>query len=620
MESVTASGLSVFVLIWVGAALADDGGAVYQKHCAQCHDRGVERAPQRDAMKLMTPERVLAALTNGKMAEQGKALTVAEARAVAAFVTAQPFGMVESVAQGLCADPAAAFDRPFAGPYWNGWGVDAANSRLQPAAMAGLTAEQVGRLKLKWAFGFPGGIRALAQPTVVGGRIFVGSDTGKVYSLDAVTGCTYWMFPADATVRTAISIGRSGTRWAAYFGDQRAQAYAVDASTGALLWKVRVEQHPAAMITGAPALNDGRLYVPFSGGNEEVNGGSPQYECCKFRGGVTALDAATGKQVWESYTIPETPHPVRKNKQGTQLWGPSGAGVWSSPTVDMKKRAIYVTTGDSYSDPPARTSDAFVAFDMDTGKMLWSRQMTSGDAFNLGCPSGDNCPEAKGPDFDFGSSPGLVDLPNGKRALVAGQKSGMVHAVDPDQQGEVLWQTRVGKGGPLGGVQWGSAADGTNVYVALSDFSSAPAKGPEPGAQRTMFGIYFKPDPKAGGGLFALKLTTGERAWYTPAPECGDKAGRSPAQSAAVTAIPGVVFSGSLDGHLRAYSTNDGRILWDVDTAREYSTVNSVKGTGGSIDGPGPVVVGGMLYVNSGYGFLGGMPGNVLLAFSVDGK
>jgi polyvinyl alcohol dehydrogenase (cytochrome) len=605
--------------MWAGIAFAHDGGAIYQKRCAQCHDAGAARAPQPAAMKLMTPERVLAALTDGKMAEQGKALTAAETRAVAMFVTGKSFGAGEAAGQGLCADSAAAFDRPFSGPYWNGWGVDAANRRTQPAAMAGLSAEQVGRLKVKWAFGFAGGIRAYAQPTVAGGRIFVGSDSGKVYSLNAASGCTYWMFQADTQVRSAISIGPLGTRWAAYFGDQRAQAYAVDAATGALLWKVHVEEHPAAIITGAPALYDGRLYVPGSS-YEEVTGASPSYECCKFRGGVTALDAATGKQIWKSYTIAEAPQPVRKNKQGTQLWGPSGAAVWSSPTLDVKKRAVYVTTGDAYSDPPASTSDAFVAFDMDTGKMLWSRQMTAADAFNVGCPSGVNCPEANGPDFDFGSSPSLVDLPNGKRALVAGQKSGMVHAVDPDQQGEVLWQTRVGKGGSLGGVQWGTAADSQNVYVALSDYSSAMARGPEPGAHKTIFGVYFKPDPKAGGGMFALNLATGKRAWYTPPPGCGEKTGCSPAQSAAVTAIPGAVFSGALDGHLRAYSTDDGRIFWDVDTAIEYTTVNGVKATGGSIDGPGPVVVGGMLYVNSGYGFLGGMPGNVLLAFSVNGK
>ena len=609
-------------LLLASAACAQDGRAVYEKNCAACHDKGVSRAPLKDAFKRVSPESVLRALTDGSMATQGAALTKAEARAVAEFVTGKSFGSEPVEKQSTCVNSTAAFDKPFAGPHWNGWGVDLSNHRSQPAAMAGLSAEQVPKLKLKWAFGFPGAIRAYAQPAVAGGRIFVGSAGRKVYSLDAATGCTYWTFDTDAPVRTAISIGPAGERWAAYFGDQGAHAYAVDAGTGKLLWKTHVEESPLALVTGAPALQDGRLYVPVSGGAEEVVGASPKYECCKFRGSVSALDAATGKQIWKSYTIPETPQPVRKNKIGTQLWGPSGAGVWSAPTIDLKKRAVYVTTGDSYSDPPARTSDAFVAFDMDSGKMLWSRQITAGDAFNVACgsPEPANCPEARGPDFDFGSSPILVDLPNGKRALVAGQKSGMVHAVDPDQQGEVLWEARVGQGGALGGVQWGQAADGQNVYVALSDLRQTFVPETAPGAQKTIFGGHAAMNPKEGGGMFALSLTTGRRAWYTPPPGCGDKSACSPAQSAAVTLIPGVVFSGAMDGHLRAYATTDGRIIWEADTVKDFQTVNGVKANGGSIDGPGPVVVSGTLYVNSGYAFIGGIPGNVLLAYSVDGK
>jgi polyvinyl alcohol dehydrogenase (cytochrome) len=602
VESIAASRISVFVLtslLTAGAtAFGQDGAAIYQKQCGQCHDKGVGRAPQLLALSLLTPERVVAALTTGKMVEQGKALTPAEISAVSLFVTGKSFGVDQPITQGQCA-AAPAFDHPFAGPYWNGWGVDLSNRRMQPAAMAGLDAAQVPTLKLKWAFGFPGGGKAFAQPTVVGGRLFAGSDSGKVYALDAATGCIVWMFKADAPVRSAISIGPVGEKWAAYFGDQRAQAYAVDAATGTLLWKIRVEDHPAAMITGAPALYEGRLYVPDSS-YEEVTGSSPKYECCKFRGAVSALDAATGKVIWKSYTIAEEPHPVRKNKQGTQLYGPAGAAVWSSPTIDPVRHAVYITTGDSYSDPPARTSDSFLALDMDTGKLLWSRQLTAGDAFNLACPSNDNCPEAKGPDFDFGCSPNLVTLPNGKRALIAGQKSGMVHALDPDQQGEVLWQTRVGKGGPLGGVQWGNASDAQNVYAAVSDH-------------------FATKDPQDSGGIYALKLATGEKVWYTPPVHC-DRPNCTPAQSAAVTLIPGVVFSGSLDGHLRAYATADGRIIWDVDTISAYKTVNDVKAKGGSLDGPGPVVVGGTLYVNSGYGMFGETPGNVLLAFTVDGK
>lgn len=489
--------------------------------------------------------------------------------------------------------------------------------------MAQLSEEQVPKLKLKWAFGFPGVTRVDAQPTVVAGRLFVGSRGRKVYSLNAETGCIYWMFDADFPVRTAVSIGPNGSGWAAYFGDQHASAYAVDAATGKLLWKTSVEAHPAAVITGAPTLAAGKLLVPTSS-LEEVFGGNPQYECCKFRGSVSALDAATGKVLWKSYTIAEEPKPVRKNKLGVQLWGPSGAGVWSSPTVDLKNRMIYVTTGDSYSDPPAKTSDAFLAFDLETGKLQWLRQMTEGDAYNLDCngpaEKRNNCPEASGPDFDFGSSPILVEMANGQRGLIAGQKSGMVYALNPDKQGEILWQKQVGKGSAAGGVQWGSAADKNNVYAAVSDVQMRPVPEGTPGAQASVFGSSMRLDPKAGGGLFALKLETGEIVWHTPHPGCGEKPGCSPAQSAAATAIPGVVFSGGLDGHLRAYSTEDGHILWDVDTQHEFKTVNGVAAHGGSLDGPGAVIVGGILYVSSGYAFAGSAPGNVLLAFSVEGK
>jgi len=603
------------------AACAQDGGALYAKHCAECHDKGLGRAPLRAAMRQMSPRTVLMALTVGKMTAQGKGMSAAEARAVSVFLTGKTFETVEEPMQASCSEPKAAFDKPFSGPYWNGWGAGPANHRSQPQEMAGLTEDQVPRLKLKWAFGFPDVIRAYAQPTVAGGRIFLGSETGKVYSLDADSGCIYWIFEAGAGVRSAISIGAAGDGWAAYFGDGAANVYAVDAATGKLLWKTRIEDFPSAQITDAPALHEGRLYVGVSS-YEEATGAAPDYECCKFRGSLTALVAATGKQIWKSYTIPEEPRPVRKNKNGVQLWGPSGAGIWSSPTLDLAKHAIYVTTGDAYSDPAARTSDAFLAFNMDTGKMLWSRQMTAGDAFNLACgrPDNINCPEGNGPDFDFGSSPILVDLAKGKRALIAGQKSGMVHAIDPDQQGEVLWHVRVGEGGMVGGVQWGSAVDDQNVYVALSDLRYSIASKSESGAQKAFTGRYLVLDPKVGGGLFALRLATGERAWYAPPPGCWEKRGCSPAQSAAVTLIPGIVFSGSFDGHLRAYSTGGGRIVWDVDTATEFQTVDGVKANGGAIDGPGPVVVGGTLYVNSGYGFIGGMPGNVLLAYSVDGR
>ena len=519
-----------------------------------------------------------------------------------------------------------AFADPLSGPHWNGWGVDPSQRRFQPAEMAQLAAQDVPRLKLKWAFGFTGTDFAFAQPTVMGGRIFIGSQSGKVYSLDANTGCTYWEYyaGAGAAVRTAITVGQSATHWVAYFGDVKGNVHAVDAATGKALWKVHIDSDWAARITGSPTLVGTTLFVPVAS-SEELAGANPQYPCCSFRGSVVALQASTGGQLWKTYTIPEEPTARAMSSAGVQLMGPSGASVWSSPTYDAEKEMIYVTTGDNYSDPPTQTSDAILGLNAVFGKLAWVRQVTPGDAFNVACvasPPGPNCPEAKGPDMDFGSSAILVRLPSGKRALIAGQKSGVVTAVDPDRKGEVLWQTRVGRGSSLGGVQWGSAADDNKIYVAVSDTKFSVVSPGTPGAQESPFDskVAWLLDRSTGGGIHALRLESGEEVWQTPHPGCNDVPGCGPAQSAAVTAIPGIVFSGGLDGHLRAYSADDGRIVWGVDTKGEYRTVNGVAARGGSMDGPGPVVVGGALYVNSGYGLWGGTPGNVLLAYSVDGR
>jgi polyvinyl alcohol dehydrogenase (cytochrome) len=353
--------------------------------------------------------------------------------------------------------------------------------------------------------------------------------------------------------------------------------------------------------------------VPISS-LEELAGADPKYRCCTFRGSVLALDAANGNQLWRTYTIGETPKPTTKNRIGTQLYGPSGASVWSSPTIDVANKMIYVGTGDSYSEPAAPTSDAIMALDMETGAIKWVSQLTSGDAWNLACGGVDaaNCPPSNGPDFDFGSPPMLVTLTSGERRLIVGQKSGVVHGLDA-ANGKVLWSTRIGKGGPLGGVEWGSATDGRQAYVALSDQSFKRTGGP------MVIGMTAL-DPAVGGGLFALRLTDGSKIWNAAPPVCGDRPQCSPAQSAAITAIPGAVFSGALDGHLRAYSTENGRVLWDFDTSRDFDTVNKVTARGGSIDVGGPAIAEGVVLQTSGYPTFGGRGGNVLLAFSVDGR
>jgi polyvinyl alcohol dehydrogenase (cytochrome) len=618
--------LALLIFLALAPSARGEGGAtgeaLYRERCARCHDAGAGRTPRTEALRQMPGRRIFLALMSGAMNAQAEGLTGEQIDSLVTFLAGARPPTPAVSPEASCAAPGRPFVDPLTEPHWNGWGVDPQQHRFQPAAMARLAPDDVPRLKLKWAFGFPGDTRADAQPTVVGGRVFVGSVGGNVYALDAGTGCIHWRFDAGYSVRSAISIGRSAQGWVAYFGDRRANAYALDAETGRLLWKTNVEGHRTAVITGAPTLEGDVLYVPVSS-SEEVFGASLNYPCCSFRGSVVALDAATGKIRWQAHTIRQEPQPVRQNAVGTQLWGPSGAAVWSSPTVDRIKRRIYVTTGDNYSDPPSDTSDAFLAFDMDTGALMWARQMTTGDAYTVDCSgrTPTNCPQAKGPDLDFGSSAILVDLGNGHRALIAGQKSGVVHAIDPDRDGEILWQRRVGRGGTLGGVQWGSAVDGANVYVALSDVTPRRVAEGTPGAQKPAFGPgLYRAEPNIGGGLFALKLATGEIAWHTPHPGCGDVAGCSPAQSAAVTAIPGVVFSGGLDGHLRAYAAESGHIIWDVDTKKDYATVNGVPARGGSLDGPGAVVVDGMLYVNSGYTNFGTIPGNVLLAFSVDGK
>lgn len=598
-------------------AQAPDGAGVYKDHCAMCHDRSAEtRAPAPTALKEMLPENIILTLESGQMQQQGRTLSAPQKRAVAEFLTGKVVGQAQPEAKtNSCPDTSA----PLAssGATWNGWGADLANTRFQPAAEAGLDAQQIPRLKLKWSFAFPNTFVANGQPVIVGGRIFVPSANRKVYALDAKTGCQYWAIETQAPVRTAITVvplEGERTRQVAFFGDQRGNAYAVDASSGELLWKTHLDEHPNAKIVGAPEYAEGRVFVPVTAA-EEGPAMNPKYECCSARGALVALDARTGKQIWKTYTIAEVPHATFKSKAGTQMWGPSGASIWSAPTVDLERHVIYAGTGDNFSDPGTKTSDAVLAFDMKTGKILWSKQLTELDVFNMACvpgPSKASCPDQAGPDFDIGASPILVKASNGKRVLLVSQKSGVAHGLDPDHEGAVLWQTRVGHGSELGGIQWGSASDGANMYVALSDIKFI--------TMEFMTGKKLLVDPKGGGGLFALDVLTGKKVWAAAPSSCGERPNCSPAQSAAVTVIPGAVFSGSVDGHLRAYATKDGAVIWDFDTARDFATLNGLTAKGGSMDGPGPTVAGGMLYVCSGYGAWGGLPGNVLLAFSVDGR
>jgi polyvinyl alcohol dehydrogenase (cytochrome) len=596
--------IAVMGIVWLCAvplsAQTADGIRLIETHCASCHGNpaSTSKAPEMLSLWKSTSEEVYAALAKGSHTSL-PGITDAEKREVASTLGNRILGAADVADAKLmpnkCASNPAITD--LAGkPMWNGWGNDVANARFQTASAAALSADQVPQLKLKWAFGFPGAYEVYGQPTLAAGRVFLGVNTGAVYSIDAATGCVYWSFQADGGVRSAISIGpvkgQGSTRFGIYFGDMRSNVYMLDATTGKQVWKVKVEEHPASHITAGPTLYEGRLYVPVASVEERAAGLSTVYPCCQFRGSVLALDANTGHAFWKTYTIPQAPKPTTKTSKGVQQWGPNGGAVWNSPTIDAKNSAIYIGTGDAYTEPAGKNTDAIMALDMKTGKILWAIQDTENDAWLSGCgpnATSENCPKDPndlGPDYDFGSSPILRTLPNGKRILVAGQKSGMVWGHDPDREGTLVWKAQLVPKLALGMITFGGAADDQSAYFGL----------------RT-------------GGVAAVQLDSGEKRWFTaitPPPGTGPRG-----ETAAISAMPGVIFSGGWDGVLRAFATSDGHPLWEYNMIHDYDTVNHVAAKGGSMGAPGPTIAGGMLFAGSGYVFGGGTPGNVLLAFSV---
>ena len=600
------------------------GQMLYEQKCAVCHSPGAagSRAPTRDTLSELTPERVLEAITNGIMRSQAEGLTGDQKRGIAEYVVLRPLGSSAngdlSAMKNKCSLTAPIGELSERAP-WNGWGPDHSNARFQSSGAAGITAGQVPRLKLKWAFGFPGATSAYAQPTVVDGHLFTSSDAGYVYSLATDTGCIYWSFPASAGVRTPIIVGNgpargmANVRRIAYFGDVRANVYALDADTGRLVWKTKVEQHPQARITGGLVLEGNRLLVPVSS-LEELSGNDSHYECCTFRGSVVALEASSGNQIWKTYTIQDEPKPIRKSESGVQLWGPAGGGVWNTPTLDVERGEVYFGVGNAYTSPAAPTTDSVMALDLKSGRILWWHQVVAQDSWVIGCGRDDrartdHCPDrtlqnSKYFDVDMGASPILRQLPDGRRILITTGEAGLVNALDPAHEGRVIWTADLGgmpmqlprepgSGENQPGVAFGGAADEQAAYFPLE---------------------------RHEGGITAINVDTGKELWHmlAPKPNCNGERGCNAEQQSAATVIPGAVFSGARDGMLRAYSTRDGKILWEFNTKQSFETVNGVVAKGGGLGGPGVTVAGGMVFSNSGYGVLQGTPGNVLLAFGIE--
>ena len=586
---------------------AADGMALYQAHCAACHNGQVPRAPHMITFSTMGADTLLNAMNNGVMRAQASALSATEREVLAGFLAGE--AMVPPKPILACAEPIGALADSDAAAM-QGWGGNAENHRHSDGAVAGLDRNNVDQLALKWVFAYPGALRARSQPLVHDGVIFVGSQSGDIYALDLESGCAHWTYSAGAEVRSSLSLGQVPGREdpVLYMGDFSATVHAIDASDGSLVWRASVGDHPDATITGSPKLHDGSLYVPISS-SEWATAADPGYACCTFRGGVVSVDAASGELNWRAHVIDKPAAETGEtNPFGAARKGPAGAPVWNSPTIDAKRGVLYVGTGEAYTSPAADTSDAVLAFSLATGERQWAKQLLGGDAWNMACFIGEaaNCPEEDGPDLDIGAS--TVLWSGGERDyLLVGQKSGDVYALDPDRGGAVVWHNKVGRGGFLGGVHWGMSVNDDSLFVPIAD--------------TTITGRFSGP---VFPGIHALDPTSGTKRWYTPS--VADCEGKSPipvcdqGMSAAITSTDQLVFAGTLDGNLKAYDSVSGEIIWSFDTYGEFESVSGEMALGGSIESDGPVLYKGHVIVNSGYQFGARMPGNALMIFSLPPK
>ena len=580
------------------------GASLYAANCAACHDGGLPKAPHRQWLELLAPASIVRALTSGVMATQGSGLTAREKLQIAEYLTRVPVsGGLPKVSEApRCTGTATRFDRTkpivIAG---GGRG----SARFIPASLAKMTAADLPRLELKWAYAFPNATKARSQPAIGMGAVFVGGEDGLVQAFDLASGCIRWSFEASGEVRTGIVL-TGGKRPLAFFGDILGRAYALDALTGKKVWAKRIADHPSATLTATPLYAHGRLYLPVSS-LEVVPAADPAYPCCSFRGQMVALDALTGSEIWRFYAIPEAPRQVGTTSIGTPVLAPSGAPMWATPTLDAKRGVLYAGTGENYSSPADGNSDSLFAINIKTGKTVWHRQTINGDAWNVACmmKGNPNCPAENGPDFDHSSSAMLVDLGGGRDLLIVGHKNGTVYSLDPDRQGALVWQSKVGRGSIQGGVHFGMATEATTLYVPINDMNNLRDG-------KVMDAAAARP------GMHAISADDGRLLWSKLAGNrCGEKRPYcDPGISAAVTAIPGAVIAGHLDGWIRAYARDSGVVLWEFDTARDFTTINAMPGRGGSMSGPGAAVGDGYLAINSGYGLYSHEAGNVLLVFA----
>ncbi|HVY89686.1 MAG TPA: PQQ-binding-like beta-propeller repeat protein [Hyphomonadaceae bacterium] len=591
------------------------GEAIYKTHCAACHDNpNGSKAPTVQTLNRMPPGQIVNALITGPMIPQATGLTPSEVSYVAEFLSKSGEGD-DSWTKAMMCPANRRTPQLNATPTVSTFGFDLKNRRNLTYAQAGLKPTDLSNMEVAWVVGFPDVVTMRSQAAVVGNTIFlpVGENHNRVFAFDVsdkAKPCIQWIYEAEKTIRTSAGYGvRKDGRAVVLIGDMGAMTHMIDAKTGKRIWETHTGLYDASVSTATPVLIGDKVYAPSSQ-YEIMMAAQDAHVCCKTHGGVTAVDAMTGKIAWQTGTM-EDANPLRDRGDGQMLWGPAGAPIWNSPSVDVKRNRLYVGTGEANSENAHPNTDALMSFDLSSGKILWSHQATANDVYNVGCgPTGGakNCAKSTVyRDVDFGASTILATRPDGKDIVVAGQKAGTVWGMDPDT-GAVVWRTDIGTGGPNGGIHWGIAVDDTHVY--------APISYPGRSIPETVVPADLKP------GLYAVNLQDGKIDWkFEVKPDCTDARKKFVPRCNALFGLSGAptivgdhIITGGLDGRIYILDRKTGKLVFQYDTAQDYTTVNGVKANGASVDNASIVAVNGLILVNSGYGLFGQGAGNVMVA------
>ena len=486
----------------------------------------------------------------------------------------------------------------------HGWGLNVHNHRFQTIEKSTLNTANVGELKLKWVYGLNTSAQR-SYPLVFGDVLYIG-DGPALTAIELASGVALWSFETDSDVTTAITHANVEGEDRLFFSARTDGVYSISADEPRLIWRGRTNLRRTASYTGSPLPIGDQLFVP-SASTEIGLAMIPFFGCCTDTGAVGALDIRTGETNWFLRTIQEPAKPVGYGFLLVRRFAPSGAPVWGAPTYDEKRDSIYFGTGQNYSLPASKTSDAIFSVDATSGEINWVTQFTENDAYNLGCSFGPqhwNCPDPPGPDVDFGAPAILYTTPSGQEILLAGQKSSDLHAINPDD-GSVLWTRNFGRGGLLGGVHHGMAVNPrlNLVYVPIFDIVTD--------LERFMM--------EANPGLHAVDIDTGEVRWSAKHETACSERNCWPGISVAPIANDSLVVVGTIGGELLVYDAATGELLWSYKTHQPFDTVDEDSSAhGGAFDVAGALLYKDMLIVTSGYSSFEQLGGNALLVFGLD--